>query len=55
MAKGGKVANAITRNTDYLIMGSSPGSKLDRAKNMGIPILEEKRFYELLTDDGINS
>ena len=54
VAKGGKVANAVSRNTDYLVIGSSPGSKLDRAKNMGIQIIDEQRFYELLDGDKKN-
>lgn len=53
--RGGKVGSSITRKTDYLVIGQSPGSKLDRAKNMGIPIIEEKRFYSMLDEDSVNT
>lgn len=44
---GGKVTNTVTRNTDYLICGTSPGSKLDRARALGIKIINETEFQQL--------
>jgi len=38
---GGKVSDSISKKTSYLVLGENPGSKYDKAKNLGIPILEE--------------
>ena len=45
---GGKVTSAVSSNTDFLIAGESPGSKLDQAKNLGTSILEEEEFNKLV-------
>jgi DNA ligase (NAD+) len=45
---GGKVASAVTKITDAVVAGSSPGSKLTRAISMGIPVWNEKEFIEML-------
>ena len=49
--KGGRVASSISRKTDYLVVGESPGSKLQRARDLGITILEENAFLRLLGED----
>ena len=46
--KGGKVNSSISRNTDYLVVGESPGSKLQKAKDLGVSILDERQFLDLL-------
>ena len=46
--QGGKVTGSVSSNTDYLLAGVDPGSKLDKAKKLGIEILDEARFGELL-------
>jgi DNA ligase (NAD+) len=48
LKRGGKVGSQISPNTDYLVMGKSPGSKLDKAKSMGISVLTEDDFLQLL-------
>jgi DNA ligase (NAD+) len=45
---GGKAASDVTRRTNYLVVGSDPGSKLARAQALGIKILNEKEFLALL-------
>ncbi len=45
---GGNVTGAVSKNTDYVLAGDNPGSKLDKARALGIPILDETRFRELL-------
>ncbi len=46
--RGGKVAGSVSKNTDYLLAGESPGSKLDKARTLGIEILSENDFEKLL-------
>jgi len=48
-AAGGKPAGSVSKKTDYLVAGESAGSKLARAQELGIPILDEARFRELLS------
>lgn len=45
---GGKVGLSVTRKTAYLVAGVDPGSKLDRAKQLNISILNEEEFYKLI-------
>ncbi len=45
---GGKVTSSVSRNTDYVLAGENPGSKLDKAMNLGTEILDEDRFHQLL-------
>lgn len=45
---GGKVTSAVSQNTNYLIAGDSPGSKLAKAQSLGIPCLSETQLLELL-------
>jgi DNA ligase (NAD+) len=46
--KGGKVTNNVSPNTDYVVAGSDPGSKYQKALQLGIKILTEKEFIQLL-------
>ena len=46
-AKGAEVGSSVTRKTTALIAGESPGSKLDRARELGVRIIGEKEFLEL--------
>ncbi len=45
---GGAAKNDVTKKTNYLVAGADPGSKLDRAREMGIKIISESEFLELL-------
>jgi DNA ligase (NAD+) len=47
-ALGGAVKDNVTRKTDYVVVGADPGSKLARAQEMGITILNEQEFLKLL-------
>jgi len=38
---GGRVTGSVSRSTDYLVVGASPGSKLDQAKKLGVEIIDE--------------
>jgi len=44
---GGKVTGSVSRNTDYLVAGASPGSKLERAKAQGVDIIDEQTLMKL--------
>ena len=45
---GGRVSSSVTSKTDYLVVGDEPGSKLDKAKRLGIKILNENEFLKLV-------
>jgi len=45
---GGKVGSSVSKKTDYVVVGSDPGSKYDRAKEFGVAILDERGFEELV-------
>lgn len=45
---GGNVSSAVSKNTDYLLAGESTGSKLDKAKELGVKILSETDFLEMI-------
>ncbi|NIP46448.1 MAG: NAD-dependent DNA ligase LigA [Gammaproteobacteria bacterium] len=47
-ALGAKVSGSVSRNTDYVVAGANPGSKLDRAEALGVDILDERAFLELI-------
>jgi DNA ligase (NAD+) len=46
---GGKVTNSVSKNTDYLVVGSDAGSKLEKAKTLGVAQLDEKQLKTLLS------
>jgi len=41
------VAGSVSRKTDYVIVGEDPGSKADKARELGIEILDERAFLKL--------
>ncbi|TXF13679.1 NAD-dependent DNA ligase LigA [Pelomicrobium methylotrophicum] len=47
-ALGGKVTGSVSRHTDYVVVGTDPGSKYERAQALGIPILDEEAFLKLV-------
>jgi len=45
---GGKAGSSVSKKTDYVIVGADPGSKFDKAKSLGVPILSETEFEKLV-------
>jgi DNA ligase (NAD+) len=45
---GGKVSGSVSKKTDYVVVGTDPGSKYDKAKELGVSILSEQEFEKLL-------
>ncbi len=48
VARGGKAAGSVSKKTAYVVAGDSPGSKYDKAVDLGVPILDEDAFVRLL-------
>jgi DNA ligase (NAD+) len=51
-AHGGKVASSVSRKTSYLVVGESPGSKLDEARKLGVPEVDEAGLRKLIAGGG---
>ncbi len=48
---GGKVAGSVSKKTDYVVAGESAGSKLSKAQELGVPLLDEDGFRRLLAGE----
>ena len=58
-AAGGKTAGSVSRKTDYLVAGANAGSKLAKAQDLGVEVLDEAAFRALIggapRDEGLTS
>ncbi len=48
LAQGGKVASSVSKNTNYVVAGDSPGSKLAEADKLGVTVIDEAQFLKLI-------
>ncbi|MBN1968539.1 MAG: NAD-dependent DNA ligase LigA [Candidatus Delongbacteria bacterium] len=48
---GGKVASSVSKKTDYVLAGEEAGSKLDKAKELGIKIIDEQEFINMINQE----
>ena len=48
---GAKAAGSVSKKTDYVLYGESAGSKLDKARELGVPLLTESEFLALIGEE----
>ena len=48
---GGRVSSSVSKKTDYVVVGKNPGSKFEKAKSLGIKIIDEKEFLKLIGEE----
>jgi DNA ligase (NAD+) len=48
---GGKVVSSVSKNTDFVVVGSDAGSKLEKARALGIQLIDEKKFVTMLQNE----
>jgi DNA ligase (NAD+) len=47
-ALGGDISESVSKRTDYVVLGKEPGSKYEKAQKLGVQIIDEKKFLEML-------
>jgi DNA ligase (NAD+) len=47
---GGKSSSSVSKKTDFVLAGENPGSKLDKARKLGVEVIDEKRFMKMIEE-----
>lgn len=45
---GGDISSSVSKNTDFVVVGKNPGSKYDKARELGVKIIEEEEFLKMI-------
>ena len=53
-SKGGKVSGSVSKKTSYLLAGENPGSKLDKAQTLGVPVISLRELDDLIAANQSN-
>ncbi|MBC8144043.1 MAG: hypothetical protein H7X80_00580, partial [bacterium] len=46
--RGGKVSSSVSKKTDFVLAGDEPGSKIEKATQLGVEVIDEKAFVRML-------
>ncbi len=52
---GGKISGSVSKKTSYVLMGDQPGSKADKARQLGVPIISEAQLWEMVGENPTES